>query len=111
MVFPVSFETADGEIVEVNSIQEIRRMKLACRSDRRNELRDCFEFNYPLTLVNRASETIEVTTNAQLRRALSHSNRAGRYAFQYPFEVTKADDSVLEITSAAEFRRLRQSCR
>ncbi|MFK8057162.1 MAG: hypothetical protein AB8F78_13645 [Saprospiraceae bacterium] len=111
MVFPVSVETADGEVLEVNSIEEIRRIKRACLTDRRNGFRDCFGFNYPLTLVNGASETLEVTTNAELRRALSHSNRQGNYAFQFPFEVTKADGTVLEITSSAEFRRLRQSCR
>lgn len=111
LIFPVNVETVDGDTLEVTSIQEIRRLKQACRADRRNELRDCFAFNYPLTVINRASETLEVTTNAALRRALSHANRSGRYGFQYPFEVTLEDGTTQEITSPIEFRALRQSCR
>lgn len=110
LVFPLSVETADGEVIEVTSVAEIRRLQRACRTDRRNELRDCFSFNYPLTLVNRAGETIEVTNNSQLRRGLSHANR-NSYRFQYPFTVTKADGTEVEITQALALRRLRQSCR
>lgn len=111
LIFPLSIEDIDGDTVEVASFGELRRLQVQCRSDLRQNLRDCFEFNYPLSLENRAGRVIEVETNAQLRRALSHANQGGRFGFQYPFDVTMEDGTVTTIDGPVALRRVRQGCR
>ena len=111
LVFPINIENVDGDTVSVASLAELRRIQFECRSDRRNDRRDCYTFNYPITLVNRAGRTIEVNTPGQLRRALSQANTRGQFVFQYPFDVTLESGREVTIDGPAAFRTLRQSCR
>lgn len=110
MVFPVQAEGPDGNLLELTSIDQLRRLRRACRQDRRDRIRDCFAFDFPITVEHRSGQTRTVETAAQLRRALSHANDRGRWRIVYPFTVTMADGSTVTIESAQAFRRLRASC-
>ena len=115
LVFPVQAETANGEIVTLDSFEAMRRLRASCGGDRGNGGRpngnpNCYSFVFPISGVNPAGTTVTVTNEAGLRRMLSHANGRGRFEIVFPINVTLADGTVREIASAEAFRLFRASC-
>ncbi len=76
IVFPITVTMHNGHVVEIISYQQLRRLIEACdgASDR---VRDCFEFNFPITLVI-GDHRVIVENAAGLRRAFAHCDRSDR---------------------------------
>jgi len=106
LVYPVSVETRLGDTITVESRATFVRLRRECRP----AVSPCFVFDYPVALEHRSAGVIEVTTPQQLRRALSHANRRGRWKIVYPTTVIQ-DGELIEIASLAELRALRRDCR
>lgn len=107
LVFPVTVASATGEEVAVESREAFRRLRRACRAERRA---DCFTFVFPVTIEHARAGQRSVENAAQLRRAMSHANRRGRWSVVFPVEVTQ-DGETVEVASRAALRALRRDCR
>ncbi|WP_460219513.1 hypothetical protein [Psychroserpens sp. MEBiC05023] len=69
---------------------------------------ECFEFNFPLSIITDDGETIEVNSQEELDNELYD---AYYFDFVYPFSVTLAEDGeVITINNAEELEELLEDC-
>ena len=110
LVFPLDVVDSDGEITTVASLQMLRRLQVACRTDRDNgNMNSCIEYVFPIEL-NTRTGTVTVNNNGQLRRAFSGANRRAALSIVYPINVIYGDET-LEVLSARELLVLIADCR
>ncbi|OUS02510.1 hypothetical protein A9Q86_03115 [Flavobacteriales bacterium 33_180_T64] len=69
---------------------------------------ECFEFNFPLTIITDNNETITVNSQEELDNALYNSYY---FDFVYPFDVTlEEDDEVVTIETSEDFEDIYDDC-
>ena len=110
MVYPITVETADGNLLTIDGPQGFRRLRASCGVDRPHANRNCYTYVFPISGTNRAGTTVTVNNERELRRMLSHANGRGRFQIVYPINVTLANGTVVELASGDAFRQLRRRC-
>ena len=68
---------------------------------------ECFEFNYPITIITDAGVSITVNSDEELSTALYNSYY---FDFEYPFTVTTEDGDVETIEDEEDFYELLDDC-
>ncbi|MDG5492953.1 hypothetical protein [Psychroserpens sp. SPM9] len=68
---------------------------------------DCFEFNFPLSIITDNGDTIEVNSQQELDTALYNSYY---FDFVYSFDVTLSDGTLLTIGHEEGFIELLETC-
>ncbi len=68
---------------------------------------ECFEFNFPLSIITDTNETITVNSQEELDNALYN---AYYFDFVYPFEVTDAEGNVEVIEDGEDLIDLLEDC-
>lgn len=125
IVFPHQVELADGTIVEVNSIEEVRNIKKNCRPA---PLSDCFTFVFPIEVTNKEGEVITLYSEEELKGSCERPNEGGqgfgkerrergrghhirKPALVYPVEIIlKADSSQVVVVSEEELKDIIATC-
>jgi len=79
-----------------------------CNDNSGGEDNDCFEFNYPLSIINQDGEVIEITSEEDLELEIYDEYY---WDFVYPISVTLLEDgSVVEVNNIEEFALLFINC-
>ncbi len=69
----------------------------------------CFDYNYPMTIINSCGYTVEIESDVEWARMLYYNE--GEYDFVFPFSVTMiSDGSVEQIMDATEYESLLMNC-
>ena len=68
---------------------------------------ECFNFNFPLTIITDDGQTVTVNSQEELDNALYN---AYYFDFVYPFDVTLEDGTVVTIADVAGFESLLEDC-
>ena len=68
---------------------------------------ECFDFNYPITVVTDEGQTITVNSQEELDSALYN---VYYFDFVYPFEVTDDEGNVITINDEQDFINLLEDC-
>ena len=98
-VFPLTVTLADGTAQTVNSEQEIEELIFNCI----DLSPECFDFNYPIDLVDTSGNTVTVNSDLELLTAENIED------FVYPFTVT-TETGVVTINSSADFDTIYNEC-
>ncbi len=112
LFFPVEIEL-DGEVVEVQSPEELRAIIGDCWDDRPFDL-PCFRLDFPVSIILPDGSTKEVNDRYQLARHLWlwGKKRPGRNrGLAYPVNIIYDDGSAATINGPAEWRTALEACR
>ncbi len=111
IVLPVEVAQENGDIVTINTQEELEGLKEACRDDHH---RLCFEFAFPVTFIMPDNSEIVINSreDRQLIRAwhIANPEVRQRAAIKYPITVTKEDGSSVEVSDKDQLKELRKSC-
>jgi hypothetical protein len=123
--FPISVLSQDGELITLNSQDELLELRRACagatfgnhdprgHGDRRLT---CFEVVFPITIEFPDGTTVEVSSRQEMRQAVRqwHSNNPGQPArpkIVFPLTVKMTEDGALvTVNSPEELRQLKADC-
>lgn len=115
--FPLEVETSDGEIVTLDSKDDLLAIKKDCvRDKKRREVRRCFDLVYPVTLELPNGQTVEINNKEEMRVFLTrwartHRGHNARPKVQLPFEVETEDGNILTITSKDDLIAALEDCK
>ena len=116
--FPLEMISEEGNVITINSNQQLIRARRACiRQFRPHHGRGeiCFRLVYPLTLVFPDGATQEVAGPRAMQFAVrqwraNNPDAEERPGFQFPISVTLVNGDVIEVADSAELQALRDSC-
>ncbi|MDX1685959.1 MAG: hypothetical protein R3275_12040 [Saprospiraceae bacterium] len=114
---PFEVETKDGEIVTVESKEDLLALKKDCvRDHKRRVLKRCFELVYPVNVVLPNGDVIEIESKEQMMTFLHRWKKAHRGAdhrprIELPFEVELEDGTIYEINSREDLKKALEDCR
>ncbi|MCB0608367.1 MAG: hypothetical protein H6562_16585 [Lewinellaceae bacterium] len=131
-VFPIDLLNEDGEVITVNSKEELKALAMACGGNyfghhpghggqhgshgHSGNCTPCFEINFPVTVEFPDGTTAEAADQQALKTLAHDWHEAnpgvqGRPEIVFPIDVTMtADDSVVTVNSKEELKTLRESC-
>ena len=125
IVLPINVINQDGEIISLETPEQLRRLRLACdrphvrpgdRPGGHHHGRACFTLNYPLTLVFPDGTFEDAVDRQELRQILrtwrqDNPDSDERPMVSFPLEVTMDDGEVVVLNSYEELRALKEECR
>jgi hypothetical protein len=124
-VFPINVVSQDGEIITVNSEDELRALREACGGGtfgnhgpqgHGNHGLTCFDMVFPITILFPDGTTAEAADRQALHlliRTWKHNNPGvqGRPQISFPITVKMDDDgSLVTVNSREELRQLKEDC-
>ncbi len=125
LVLPIQVITDDGEIITVETVEELRELRALCNPGQggpgnggpgHHGGEPCFTIAFPLTVSFPDSTEVVVNSNTELRDATRtwNQNNPGQHArpeFVFPITVTLSDGTQVIVNSRAELRALKEDCR
>jgi len=117
--------TEEGEVLSVESQEELRDLKIECRRafrrDRENRIRNffrraCFDVVFPVTVEFPNGSVLEAATPATFKVALREWKEANpgrqeeRPTLVYPLTVEFEDGTQTSVNSVDEIRALKDTC-
>ena len=124
LAFPYDVITADGELITVSNIEELRDLRRACiaagfgpnHNGHLGKDRHCFKPVFPFTLEFPDGTLVTVTTPQELKQAIRTWKEANpgsqeRPQFVFPITVQLRDGTQVVINTAEELAALKQECR
>ena len=118
--FPLDVVKEDGELVTVNSKEELIELRKECRfnNDRPGDKpgRHCFRLQYPVDLELPDGTIVTAEDRMALKQILrewKHNNpdSAQRPHLVFPLSVVFRDGTVVEVGSPEELKALKEECR
>ncbi len=123
-VFPISVLSQDGEVITVNSDEDLRALRAACAGtfDHHNPMGhgdhglSCFEIVFPVTVAFPDSTTATATDRQALHLIIRTWHQAnpgvqGRPHIVFPLTVQLTEDSTLvTVANREELHALKESC-
>jgi hypothetical protein len=123
--FPIEIKYKNGEIVTVESGEQLFRLKKKCKRDGHpgdgdrpgdGDFGACFQIVFPVTLVFPDGTTAEVTGPHELRLTIkewkeNNPNSDGRVMLEFPLTVEFRDGTTQEVQNGEELRDLKLECR
>lgn len=118
--FPLEILSEDGEILTINSSEELRQARRECRRNFGNRphhgrAERCFRLVYPITLTYPDATTEEVADRRALKLAVrawrqANSGAEERPTLTYPLQVEMTDGTVVDVASKDDLQALKDSC-
>ena len=99
-VFPINLDLGDGEILTVNSLDELEEAFDECEDDF-----ECFELIFPISMVDDQGNNVVINSEEELFAFLDAQGDNYEPAVLYPIEVL-IDDETVSITSDDEMEEL-----
>lgn len=130
-VFPIEVISEDGEVIAVNSKEELKALARECRGNffghhpgqggqhghhgHSGNCTPCFEIVFPLTLQFPDGTTAEAADRAELKSLVREWKEANpdseeRPEILFPIDVTLEDGTTVTVNSKEELKELRESC-
>jgi len=106
-VFPLNITLEDGTQSTLDSLDALVETLFACEDidmDSPNGSLECFEFNFPLSVVLESGQTIEINSQEEL------FSIPDAVDFVYPITVTLDDSTVITINDSDAFDELYNTC-
>ena len=108
----------NGDIVSLNSYEEIKKLVRFCknhRPDRPGDRDFCCKLVYPVTLVCPDGTTQEVADRKEMKMAVrawkaDNPDSDERPALGFPLDVELADGTTVTVNDADELEDLKESC-
>ncbi len=123
LAYPLEVMTEDGEVVTVNSKEELKTLKKQCRrsfygeNGRHGHRRGdkCFSLVFPVTIVLPDETTFMAEDRADLKSQLREWKAANpdvdvRPMLQFPVTVQLEDESTVDVASSEELQELKETC-
>lgn len=99
-----------GKPVTINNAGEMKRMKEACRKDKK----PCYIFIYPITYIMPDGSTLTVTKREEMKAVrmwyMENPGYEQRPLLQYPVEV-KFEGKVITVNNDNEMKRIKEACK
>lgn len=130
LAFPLEVTTEEGEVVSIESLQELEALRAECRRDFFDCLRDrecrrdhrdraerCFKFVFPLSISFPNGDVLEVEGPREMKKALRDFRRENRGSEERPSLVFPLQVELLENETAVEvadkeaLMALKEECR
>jgi len=120
--FPVELTTDEGEIVTVESREELGQLRKECRREhrkgkgpRRFFKRACFDLVYPVSIEFPNGSILEATSQSTLKNAIrawkkSTDGSNGRPMLVYPVTVEYEDGTQTTVNDRDELKALKDTC-
>ncbi len=118
--FPLDILSEDGELITVESREELFQVRRECRRSFGNRPHHgrgerCFRLVYPITITFPDETTDIVDTRRELKIAIRSWKRNNpeveeRPALTYPLQVELEDGTIVDVASAEDLQALKDSC-
>jgi hypothetical protein len=114
---PFAVESKDGEVITIESREEIKDLLKECARDRKyGQVRDCFTLVYPVNVVLPNGDVVEVLNKEEMKALLKGwriKNRGAqkRPRLQLPFMLQTEDGELIEIQSKEDMKAAIEDCR
>ena len=114
---PFDVETKDGEIVTIESREEIKDLLKECARNRKySAIRDCFSLVYPVNVVLPNGDVVEVEDKETMKKLLKGwrlKNRGAqkRPRLQLPFMLQTQDGELIDIQSKEDMKAAIEDCK
>ncbi len=122
--FPLEVMTEDGELLTIESREELHELRKACRRAhydkpwrraRRFFRSACFDLAFPITVVFPDGSELEAASAVALKNALrawrrTVQNPDGRPMIEFPITVEYEDGTTVEVASQEELKDLKDQC-
>jgi len=114
-IYPLEVSFSNGTVKEIQSNKELIALIIGCKDvfdDKdHNELKDnCFEINYPVTVVFEDKSTLVINDLEEHKAAVEDQGK-GKSIFVFPIEVIFKEDKRLEVKSQDDLDKLYKDCK
>ena len=123
-VFPIEVLSQDGEVISVDSEEELKELKQECevnyfgkhRSEGHNEnCTPCFEMAFPITVLFPDDTTAEAASRDELKDLVrewkaDNPDTTKRPKIVFPVEVEMEDGTIVTLYNKEELKELWESC-
>lgn len=123
--YPVEVITQDGDLLSVESKEELKALKKECIKDfirdhrehhRLGKFRACFDLVFPISVELPSGIIVTVEDYKQLKNVLREWRRNNpdantRPHLVYPIQIIFEDGTTQDIASPEEFRQAKKDCR
>lgn len=124
-VFPISVVSQDGEVITVESQEQLRELRAECEGasfghhgpgGHGQHGLSCFEIVFPITIQFPDSSTVAVNSREELHKTLrewrkNNPGASARPQMVFPITVKMTDDGTLvTVNSRDELRQLKEDC-
>ena len=121
LVFPIQVINEAGEIITVETQEELRELKALCTPGPGghgggHHHGPCFTLVFPITLSFPDSTQVTVNSKEEMREAIhawkeANPGTPGRPDFVFPFTVELKDGTQVIVNTKEELRALKEDCR
>lgn len=121
LAFPYEIITEDGEVITVETVEQKRRLKIACKvsmgqGPHGHLGKPCFRIVYPITIVFPDGSTAEVESRRDLKMTIrtwkkDNPDAEERPMIDYPIEVIFEDETTQTVEDRAALKQLKKDCR
>lgn len=118
--FPLEIVSEDGEIVTINSKEELLDVRRECRRNfggrpHHGRGERCFTLVFPLTLTLPDNSTVEVADRMALKQAVrewraNNNGSMDRPTLTFPLQVKLEDGTIVEVESKEALQDLKNTC-
>lgn len=113
--YPLEVSLEDGTVKKIANNKELTALIKSCKNNFDEEDKDgqkdnCFEINYPLTLVYNDKSTLVVNSLQEYKAALEDKQK-GKPSFTFPIEITFDEHKIYEVKSQDELDKLYKDCK
>jgi hypothetical protein len=109
--FPISLEDADGNVSMAADGDDLLDLLVSCNPDGGGGCTfdgfACYQFEYPITLVNFDGSTVTVNSNDEFTAAILSGNWVG---FQYPLTLIAPDSSEIVVNNDEDMEAALFAC-
>lgn len=121
LVFPIEVVNQEGEIIQLESKEELRELKSECpregkcKDGKKGKGHHCFDLVFPVSMII-DGETLSFEDRASLKEAIraykeNAEEEAVRPELVFPLSIEYEDGSITEVTSAEELQSLKEACK
>ncbi|MBK6566000.1 MAG: hypothetical protein IPN49_08295 [Saprospiraceae bacterium] len=124
ITLPFSVITEDGDLITVETTQDLRVLKMECRRmffenngpnghDGRGKF--CFKLEFPVSILYPDGTTVAYTDRREMHKALRQWRKDNRGATErphlvFPLNVIMEDGTVVTVNSKEELKALKEGC-
>ncbi len=116
--FPIDFMDDEGNINTINSTDDLEDLDLDCDDDDDDDenlglgillsdLRQCYNYIYPLNLIDSLGSVISVNDDTDLTEAIENNTIVDA---EFPFEIEDEQGEIIIVNSKGHVNGLVQSC-
>ncbi len=124
LVFPLEVVTEDGEVLQLETIEELKALRSECKGQRggkkgkrgkRGRGFKCFDLVFPISVII-DGETLGFDSRSELKEAIKAykqeaGNEAQRPELVFPITIEYDDETQVEVSSQEELQALKEACR